>query len=371
MGGGETLTAKTAELSRVTPRGLSSVGGSMSSGLNAVLETAALMHASGQAEAAKEVLEQAIATEPETAKVALVWLALLDIYQQTDDKESFDRWGMEYAVRFEQSPPVWASRCLPKENKPLLKEESYSVVALSGEIALSNIELLEPLIKARKEASNNMCRLNLSNAKLVDEGGAKKLAKELATVRERFENTSLEPWPKTLIAMLTKKARENKEKEGQGYWMLLLELLQWHRDEKAFDHYAVEYAVRFEVSPPIWAPAKALVKTLPEKDEEVIVSSANIPIPSAPNVWVWSGVLQGSRSPQLDAFKDFVNLHDTIVVDMHDVLRVDFAFGGALANQVARAEASKKKIRFIRSSPMVLSLLLLVGFPPRVFSRKR
>jgi anti-anti-sigma regulatory factor len=60
-----------------------------------------------------------------------------------------------------------------------------------------------------------------------------------------------------------------------------------------------------------------------------------------------------------------------IIVDMHDVLRVDFSFGGALVNQVSRAEAAKKSVRFIRTSPIVLSLLLLVGLPSRMFSRHR
>ncbi|MDR2711128.1 MAG: hypothetical protein LBB65_07400, partial [Burkholderiales bacterium] len=106
----QTLTA-VGQLPRIAPRS-HSVGGSMSSGsgLNAVLETAALMHASDQLEAARSVLEEAIATEPETAGMPLVWLALLDLYQQSGNQTAFERYGMEYAVRFEQSPPVWVPR---------------------------------------------------------------------------------------------------------------------------------------------------------------------------------------------------------------------------------------------------------------------
>ncbi len=370
---GQTLTADTVQLPRATPRGASSVGGSMTSGMNAVLETAALMHASGQAEAARDVLEQAIETESETAKVALVWLALLDIYQQIGDKESFDRWGMEYAIRFEQSPPVWVARNLPqKPASPSLKEENRTrVIVLNGEISLANIELLGPIIQSRKESAGDLYRLDMSQTKLVDDGGASNLAKELADARRDFKQIVLEPWPKEIVAALTKKVHEKKDKEGQGYWQLLLELLQWRGDEKTFDHYALEYAICFEVSPPIWAPKPVKEDKKNEDREAVVTAAERSPVAAAPNVWIWSGILQGGRSPQLEAFKVFVNQHDTIIVDMHDVLRVDFAFGGTLVNIVARAEAANKKVRFIRTSPMVLSLLLLVGVSPRAFSRRR
>jgi hypothetical protein len=371
---GETLTAKTAQLPKSAPRS-SSVGGSMTSGMNAVLETAALMHASGQAEAARDVLEQAIETEPETAKVALVWLALLDIYQQIGDKDSFDRWGMEYAIRFEQSPPVWVARNLPTKTVPstLKEKERTYVIVLNGDIALANIELLGPIIQARKDLSYDLYRLDMAGTKLVDDGGATKLAKELAEARQKLNHIVLEPWPKAVIGELTAKVREKDDKDGSGYWQLLLELLQWRGDEKAFDQYALEYAIRFEVSPPVWAP-KPPKKHDDKGDEDregVATQADRGPLIAAPNVWVWSGILQGGRSPQLEAFKAFVNQYDTIIVDMHDVLRVDFAFGGALVNIIARAEAAHKKVRFIRTSPMVLSLLLLVGVSPRAFSRRR
>ena len=41
---------------------------------------------------------------------------------------------------------------------------------------------------------------------------------------------------------------------GEGYWILLLELLQWQNDHRAFEDRAIEFAIAFEVSPPSWEP---------------------------------------------------------------------------------------------------------------------
>jgi anti-anti-sigma regulatory factor len=369
---GHTLTPDTRLLPRVPPRSAAWVGGSMSSGLSAVLETAALMHASGQSDAARSVLEEAISSEPDTAKIPLVWLALLDIYQQTGDKEAFERWGMEYAVRFEQSPPVWVARNIDKDDQKAhgkKKNETFPIV-LQGDISGDASAIVAQLQSIVSTVSpDTIYRLDLRQTALVDDTGAAVLAQELARARRKLQKTIISPWPEKLVASLKHKIKHSAEKEGQGYWLLLLELLQWRGEESVFERCAFDFAVRFEVSPPSWSPVQP--EMLEKQRNETLQTEDAISQSPSPNVFVWSGVLQGNRSPKLEAFKQFVATHDMIIVDMHDVLRVDFSFGGALVNQVSRAESAKKSVRFIRTSPIVLSLLLLVGLPSRMFSRHR
>ncbi|MCL2298394.1 MAG: STAS domain-containing protein [Proteobacteria bacterium] len=379
-----TLTA-VEQMQRIGPRP-HSVGGSMSSasGLNAVLETAALMHASGQLEAARTVLEEAIATEPETAAMPLVWLALLDLYQQSGNQVAFERYGMEYAARFEQSPPVWVPRVsLASGQRPSSAEASSKVevtserIQLDGKITAVNKTLIEPLLHILDAPEKEAYQVDLTYLDLSDEEGALYLAQALAKVRRLQLNIVLEPWPQDLVEEAKIRAVNTVGKGGEGYWQLWLELLQWQQDETLFEVCALDFALRFELSPPAWEPARGLPLQQPTaaaettKATETVTADVQEEVILPPNMIVWRGVLQGAHAPQLAAIKERLPLYDELVIDMHDVPRVDFSYGGALANLVARAEGAQKRVVFIRTSPMVLTLLLLVGIPPRVFRRRK
>lgn len=374
----QTLTA-VEQLPRINNPRPHSTGWAMSSasGLNAVLETAALMHASGQLDAARTVLEEAIATEPETAGMPLVWLALLDLYQQSGNQVAFERYGMEYAVRFEQSPPVWVprvslgARSPGAEHPPTKVEVTSARIQLEGKITAAVKTLTVPLLHILDAPEKEAYQVDLSRAQLIDEEGARHLSQVLAKVRRLQLNIVLEPWPKALLDETKARAVEAPEREGEGYWQLWLELLQWQKDETLFEACALDFALRFELSPPAWEPARgrALLQPVTPVKAEPVAATEEAPLP--PNMIVWRGVLQGAHAPQLASLKERLPLYDELVVDMHDVSRVDFSYGGALANLVVRAETARKRVVFIRTSPMVLTLLLLVGIPPRVFSRRK
>jgi anti-anti-sigma regulatory factor len=352
---------------------------SSASGLNAVLETAGLMHASGQLDAARTVLEEAIATEPETAAMPLVWLALLDLYQQSGNQVAFERYGMEYAARFEQSPPVWVPRVsLASGLRPLSADKvevTSARIQLGGKIAAANRTLMEPLLLILDSPEKEAYQVDLTCLDLIDEEGALYLAQVLAKVRRLQLNIVLEPWPQTLLNETKERAVNTSGKGGEKYWQLWLELLQWQQDETLFEVCALDFALRFEVSPPAWEPARGLPLQQPAAAAtgmaETVTADAQEEAVLPPNMVVWRGVLQGAHAPQLAAIKERLPLYDELVIDMHDVPRVDFSYGGALANLVARAENAKKRVVFIRTSPMVLTLLLLVGIPPRAFRRRK
>src|SRR5690348_14171137 len=76
-------------------------------GLCAVLENAALLFANGQDSAARELLEQGVATDTDTKLSPLAWLALFDLMQRANDRVAFDQLAMQYVVQFERSAPSW------------------------------------------------------------------------------------------------------------------------------------------------------------------------------------------------------------------------------------------------------------------------
>ncbi len=79
-------------------------------GLCAVLENAALLFASGQAPAARALLEQGVASDHDTKQSPLAWLALFDLLQRAGDRAAFDQHAFSYSVQFERSAPTWEAR---------------------------------------------------------------------------------------------------------------------------------------------------------------------------------------------------------------------------------------------------------------------
>src|SRR6478672_5337444 len=76
-------------------------------GLCAVLENAALLFANGQDVAARELLEDGVASDADTKRSPLAWLALFDLMQRADDRVGFDQLSMQYVLQFERSAPAW------------------------------------------------------------------------------------------------------------------------------------------------------------------------------------------------------------------------------------------------------------------------
>ena len=71
-------------------------------GLCTVLENAALMYASGQAEQARVLLEQGVATDEDTRLSPLAWLALFDLLQRANERAAFDQLALQYRIFDEQ-----------------------------------------------------------------------------------------------------------------------------------------------------------------------------------------------------------------------------------------------------------------------------
>ena len=145
----------------------------------------------------------------------------------------------------------------------------------------------------------------------------------------------------------------------------MLELLQWLRDDKAFDDRALEFAIAFEVSPPSWEPPPD-IEPAAQPVEEAGAAQAS----EESDMLVWSGTLTGSSDPQLAKLALFREGRHAVAIDMTAVERIDFVFAGALLNAVSRTESQRKSVQIIGASPIIRALLLLIGISPRHFIKK-
>jgi anti-anti-sigma regulatory factor len=328
-------------------------------GLCAVLENAALVYANGQAPQAREVLETGILTDDEAKESPLAWLALFDLLQRANDRAAFDQLALRYVVAFERSAPAWEDR--GGQAPPGARPVAGGYVGLTGKLSAAHSQQIAGMLASSLKQPH--MRLDLGSITGADDDGAKLLAGALAQLRKRRYPLALQH-PEKIRRALEQSVVQGRG-AAEGYWILLLELLQWQHDFKVFEDRAIEFAVAFEVSPPSWEPPP---DTTPGAD----AGESPTPGATAENAdqLVWSGTLTGSSDPQLGKFIVFREGRHSIPIDMSAVDRMDFVCAGAFSNAIIRAESQRKGVQIIGASPIIRALLLLIGISPRHFVKK-
>ncbi|HEY7903406.1 MAG TPA: STAS domain-containing protein [Casimicrobiaceae bacterium] len=329
-------------------------------GLCAVLENAALLYANGQAPHARAVLEDGVANDGDAKVSPLAWLALFDLLQRAGDHVAYEQLSLQYVVAFERSAP--SREELGTQSRRGSRPVAAGYVGLTGKLNAGHAPQIANLLAASQKQPQ--LRLDLGSLTGADDAGAKLLADALEQLRKRRFPLALQHPEKIRNALEHSVARGRDA--GEGYWILLLELLQWQNDHKVFEDRAVEFAVAFEVSPPSWEPPPS---TLPADP------AGEAPLPSDgpsgnPEMLVWQGSLTGSSDPQLARLATFGDGRHAVPIDMAGIDRIDFVCAGALFNAISRAESQRKSVQIVGASPIIRALLLLIGISPRHFIKK-
>ena len=329
-------------------------------GLCAVLENAALLYANGQAAHARLVLEDGIANDDDAKISPLAWLALFDLLQRSGDHAEYDRLSLQYVVAFERSAP--SREELGTQARQGARPVAAGYVGLTGKLNAGHAPQIANLLAASQKQSQ--LRLDLGSLTGADNAGAKLLADALAQLRKRRYPLALQH-PEKIHNALEHSVAQGRA-AGEGYWILLLELLQWQNDHKVFEDRAVEFAVAFEVSPPSWEPPPS---SLPAESAGDAPPPADAVSDNA-EMLVWQGTLAGSSDPQLAKLAMFGEGRHAIPIDMGGIDRIDFVSAGALFNAISRAESQRKSVQIVGASPIIRALLLLIGISPRHFVKK-
>ncbi|HEY2863715.1 MAG TPA: STAS domain-containing protein [Casimicrobiaceae bacterium] len=327
-------------------------------GLCAVLENAALLYANGQSAQARLVLEDGIANDNDAKVSPLAWLALFDLLQRLGDHAEYDRLSLQYVVAFERSAP--SREELGVHARQGARPVAAGYVGLTGKLNAGHAPQIANLLAASQKQAQ--VRLDLGSLTGADNAGAKLLADALAQLRKRRYPLTLQH-PEKIRNALEHSVVQGRS-AGEGYWILLLELLQWQNDHRVFEDRAVEFAVAFEVSPPSWEPPPSLLppESAGNAGAEAMADNAEM--------LVWQGTLAGPSDPQLARLATFGEGRHAIPIDMGGIERIDFVCAGALFNAMSRAESQRKSIQIIGASPIIRALLLLIGISPRHFVKK-
>jgi len=158
------------------------------------VDEAAILYASGQNEMAESMLKEVLATGDRRA-----WHMLFDLYAIQNREKDFEQLAMEYAMRFESSPPVWQKIGGSGSSKaqPALSAASLELPGLLDKKATE--ALRESIATTDKKAT---LRIDFSRIEMVDESGADDCTQILSAARKakrKLLSSKPSSKPKTLL----------------------------------------------------------------------------------------------------------------------------------------------------------------------------
>ncbi len=297
---------------------------------------AAIQYANGQPEAAEHLLKGVL-----TADDRRPWYMLFDLYSIQNREKEFEKLALEYAMRFEASPPVW-QRTGGNADKP--KQAEAASLELPGLLDKTAADAMRQGIEAAPK--NATVRIDFSHIAMVDETGADECAKILAAARKTKRKLQI-GGVETLMALLQDLNRATHSREV--HWLLLLELYQTLGQQDEFENLAVDFAVRFELSPPSWVEVQAA---------EVVQTKPAEPLDDALRL---SGEITPSSEGGLQQLRSYAETHDNVLADLSQVTRVDYESVSQVLSVLMQCLGSGKAVILRGHNALIHELFRVMG----------
>jgi ABC-type transporter Mla MlaB component len=301
------------------------------------VDEAAILYASSQTDMAERLLKDVLATGDRRA-----WHMLFDLYSIQNREKDFEQLALDYAMRFETSPPVLqkiGGNGAPKPQQP--QTTSLELPGLLDKKAAAT--LAEGIAAIDKKAA---ARIDFSRIEMIDESGAEECTRILGAARKVKRKLQVSGVDR-LIALLQDLNRATHSRAV--HWLLLLELYQTLGQQDNFENLAVDYAVRFEVSPPSWSEVQAA---------EVVQAAPAEPSDDALRL---SGEITPSNDSALQQFGSYAATHDEVLVDLSQVTRVDYGSVSQFISVLMQCLGSGKTITLRGHNALIHELFRVMG----------
>ena len=121
-----------------------------------ILEEAAILFATGQTKVAEHMLKSVIDQDNLGSATPIAWFMLFDLYQIEQNQYAFESLSLDYAGKYETSPPVWRNSEQPVDLDETLGDSKATPgiifpSQLDGEIVVAaKIECFEEQHKVLK-----------------------------------------------------------------------------------------------------------------------------------------------------------------------------------------------------------------------------
>jgi hypothetical protein len=258
---------------------------------NPVIKNAADYFASGNVLLAQTTLEQAVSASGAQHDQTRPWLALLDLYRATNQPDRFEAYALDFSVRFGRSAPPWMS--FPALAEVAVQEHAQVAAGPADAMAAdwkspvfltpTDLEVLNQRIQTSQNTTRQIV-LDWRELMGVDSSAWAEFQIALDTLanlplRCKMHGTAaleLTFTDATPAAMLTK-----------------LAFIRCKNKAQLFEDVAMDYCVKFEVSPPDWALPKCRFE---EADTKL---SPSAPMGQTAMPIELYGILEGDHAAQL------------------------------------------------------------------------
>jgi anti-anti-sigma regulatory factor len=315
-----------------------------------VLEEAAILYANHQDDAALAALEDAVKSGGLPAVAGRqAALLLFDLYENLGMRDAFEIAAVEFAVRFETSPPAFHDRSKVKD--PALMTGGGQYFAFSGHLDNNAGKQFELLRKAADK--DNILRIEFGKIDTIAGEGAEMLLTFLTAHKKSgkdlvFSNAD------HLIKLLAGMVETGRKDDHEALWLLLLEMYQLQYMQAAFEEAALNYCITYEVSPPSWVEPKKAPSNTP------VAAPVALEIPQ--DAFYLKGEIEGGADDLIKAASAWAADKPLVVLDVFDVKRMDFIAGGAFLNLVSSLRGLGKRVEIRNPSPLIGALLVTMGF---------
>lgn len=307
------------------------VGGSSAS----AIDEAAMLYASNQPESAETLLKSLLGENDQRA-----WHMLFDFYRVSQREADFEKLALEFAMRFECSPPIWKEGAKKNSKDKGISRQLSLPDNLDGSIRDKLDHVLASLQK------DSTLQLDFSQVKHLDQDGAQGIADMLGKTRKiklKFQVSGAS----SMIDLL--KSRIQDEPAEQAYWQMLLSIYQLLGKQNEFEDLAIDFAVTFELSPPSWENIQAA--------QEVAAPAIEIPRDAFP----LKGVISEASQDQIAKLMEYAESRPEVVVDCSAVTRIDYAYVGNLIGQLMQLLGNGKIITLQGQNALVNELFRIMG----------
>jgi len=302
------------------------------------VDEAAILYASGQSDMAERLLKDMLGTGDRRA-----WHMLFDLYCIQRNEKEFEQLALDYAMRFETSPPVWQKMGGNGNAGKPQQAEAASLELPSLLDKKATATLREGIAGTDKKA---VVQIDFSRIEMVDETGADECAQILAAARKAKRKLRVSGVDR-LTALLQDLTRATHSRAV--HWLLLLELYQTLGQQDHFEDMAVDYAVRFEVSPPSWSEVQAA---------EVVQAKPAEPVDDALRL---AGEITPANDAALQQIGSYAATHQEVLVDLTQVTRVDYGSVSQFISVLMQCLGSGKAITLRGHNALIHELFRVMG----------
>lgn len=318
----------------------------------AVVEEAAILFANAQDQSALAVLLNAVREDDNSKPARQIWLMLFDLYQHLGMKKEHEELALEFAAKFERSPPTWIER-QAKAVAAMLNTGGSSFVAF-GEVLDARITV--QIDQARQISGKSPAlRFDLSKLVSVDATGCRLLLQCLQQLKRDAKSVVLSGEAK-IIALLVAQAGVGDKAADQAFWLLLLEVYQMLGLHDAYEEAALNFAITYELSPPAWEQA-----ALAPAPRGAVQFSGAAQAVTAEQVMRLTGDITGADSGTLKAIVDYAADLNPVVIDFSAVPRVDFVNAGQLLNTFSKLHKAGKTVKIRGANELIVALFGVMG----------